>query len=374
MANYEIPETPEFSAEMRQLEPTDAATAELFNGMFSQLVENDSHLQKEINKEKQNKLNSTGDASNTTVVFSEASELKAPTSGSKLSALFGIIAKAISSLISHLADTVSHVTKDERTAWNNKANGTHTHSKSEVGLGNVDNTADSAKSVKYAASAGIAEPKFNNGTLYDVGDDVAIGDQNVTGTLIVQGKNGDGAIEFRNPSGAKLGTSIHTGNIGSQSVNYANSAGSVAWGNVTGKPSTFPPTGHQHNASDIIGLPSGSAEYGTFNLTLADGTIAFKGYNYVKIGKVVFFYGQKLALVEVPYNTKLYGFPFTISDWLSVVMHNYVSAPPPVSMSTADELIWYFESNAMYFLKDANFEKFIVDRPLRMVGYYFTDD
>ena len=47
---------------------------------------------------------------------------------------------------------------------------------------------------------------------------------------------------------------IHSGNIGSQSVNYANgaeianyansagSANSVAWGNVTGKPSTFPAT------------------------------------------------------------------------------------------------------------------------------------
>ena len=32
----------------------------------------------------------------------------------------------------------------------------HTHAKSEVGLGNVDNTADSAKSVKYATSAGSA--------------------------------------------------------------------------------------------------------------------------------------------------------------------------------------------------------------------------
>lgn len=32
----------------------------------------------------------------------------------------------------------------------------HTHTKSEVGLGNVDNTADSAKSVKYATSAGSA--------------------------------------------------------------------------------------------------------------------------------------------------------------------------------------------------------------------------
>lgn len=37
-----------------------------------------------------------------------------------------------------------------------KAPSSHTHTKSEVGLGNVDNTADSAKSVKYATSAGSA--------------------------------------------------------------------------------------------------------------------------------------------------------------------------------------------------------------------------
>lgn len=37
-----------------------------------------------------------------------------------------------------------------------KANSSHTHTKAQVGLGNVDNTADSAKSVKYATSAGSA--------------------------------------------------------------------------------------------------------------------------------------------------------------------------------------------------------------------------
>lgn len=37
-----------------------------------------------------------------------------------------------------------------------KAPSLHTHVKSEVGLGNVDNTADSAKSVKYATTAGSA--------------------------------------------------------------------------------------------------------------------------------------------------------------------------------------------------------------------------
>lgn len=41
-------------------------------------------------------------------------------------------------------------------ALSGKANTSHTHTKSEVGLGNVDNTADANKSVKYATSAGSA--------------------------------------------------------------------------------------------------------------------------------------------------------------------------------------------------------------------------
>ena len=61
----------------------------------------------------------------------------------------------------------------------------HKVTKAQVGLGNVDNTADSAKSVKYATSAG--------------------------------------------------------------------SANSVAWGNVSGKPSTYPPSGHTHT-KDQVGL------------------------------------------------------------------------------------------------------------------------
>lgn len=43
------------------------------------------------------------------------------------------------------------------------------------------------------------------------------------------------------------GIIIGSSNIGSQSVNYANSAGSVAWANVSGKPSSFTPSGHTHD-------------------------------------------------------------------------------------------------------------------------------
>lgn len=46
-------------------------------------------------------------------------------------------------------------------------------------------------------------------------------------------------------------TVIHSGNIADQSVKYATSAGSVAWNNVTGRPSTFTPSAHTHKWADI---------------------------------------------------------------------------------------------------------------------------
>lgn len=67
--------------------------------------------------------------------------------------------------------------------------------------------------------------------------------------------------------GGLLGTIIHTGNIGSQSVNYANSAGSVAWDNVTGKPSfaTVATSGSYNDLSNKPTIP-----------TVSDATITIK--------------------------------------------------------------------------------------------------
>lgn len=94
------------------------------------------------------------------------------------------------------------------------------YSKGEVGLGNVDNTADSAKSVKYATSAG--------------------------------------------------------------------SAGAVAWANVSGKPTTFAPSAHNHNDlyyqksevdSKLNGKSASSHKHGAADITSVNasaitGTIA----------------------------------------------------------------------------------------------------
>ena len=48
---------------------------------------------------------------------------------------------------------------------------------------------------------------------------------------------------------------ITSDNIGEQSVNYANSAGSVEWGSVENKPSSFTPEEHNHTISDITDFP-----------------------------------------------------------------------------------------------------------------------
>ena len=56
-------------------------------------------------------------------------------------------------------------------------------------------------------------------------------------------------------SNSNNGISITVGgttkSISNISVNYANSAGSVAWNNVTGRPSTFAPSAHTHKWADI---------------------------------------------------------------------------------------------------------------------------
>lgn len=75
-----------------------------------------------------------------TPTFTQAAALENITTGEKLSIMLGKISKAISDFIGHIG---------------NKEN-PHGVNKEQVGLGNVENTADKDKSVKYATSAGNA--------------------------------------------------------------------------------------------------------------------------------------------------------------------------------------------------------------------------
>jgi len=77
-----------------------------------------------------------------TPTYTPASANAALASGEKLSVAFGKIAKATNSLISHLADTVGHITSTERATWNAKLDSSSTASKAtaDASGNNIANT------------------------------------------------------------------------------------------------------------------------------------------------------------------------------------------------------------------------------------------
>jgi hypothetical protein len=70
---------------------------------------------------------------------------------------------------------------------------------------------------------------------------------------------------------------IHSGNIGEQSVNYATTAGTanaVTWANVSGKPSTFTPSSHNHSKiteNSTISFGQGSLQWTDLSGNGGDG-------------------------------------------------------------------------------------------------------
>ena len=62
-----------------------------------------------------------------TPIYNIPTEIAELSSKEKLSVAFGKIARAIKELISHLSNNTKHITTSERTAWNSKVDGSHTH-------------------------------------------------------------------------------------------------------------------------------------------------------------------------------------------------------------------------------------------------------
>ena len=158
-------------------------------------------------------VSKTGDASNTTVTFTESTREK-PKSEEKLSTIVGKIVKWLADL------------------------------KTVAFSGSYNDLTNKPASL---------EPYFKNNTWYSVGNDCYIGDHNTAGHLCIKGNNGAPGIALYTGDDKKYADVIHSANIGSQSVNYANSAGSVAWGNVSGRPSSLP-------ASDVYSWAKASSK------------------------------------------------------------------------------------------------------------------
>ena len=132
----------------------------------------------------------------------------------------------------------------------------HTHTKAQVGLGNVDNTADANKSVKHAITANSATTA---GTATNVSatqgtDDAA---RHVWFS--------DSATETKRAYSDKFKYNPVTNNLTVNVTGNAATASSVAWNNVTGKPSTYAPSAHNHDDSTITSL-NASKLFGTIDI------------------------------------------------------------------------------------------------------------
>ncbi|MFR4530627.1 MAG: hypothetical protein ACLT5Y_03760 [Thomasclavelia ramosa] len=135
------------------------------------------YTEAEMNTKLTAKLDTTGNASNVTNTFTQASTLANLTTGEKLSVSFGKIMKAIADLISHIGNKSNPhgVTKSQvglgnvdnttdlnkpistatQKALDGKASASHTHTSSQVGLGNVTNDAQVKRS-EMGVSSGVA--------------------------------------------------------------------------------------------------------------------------------------------------------------------------------------------------------------------------
>ena len=134
---------------------------------------------------------------------------------------------------SHTHDDRYYTETEVDSKLSGKANSSHTHTKSQI--------------TDFPSKL---EPYFANNTWYVVGDDAAIGDHNKGGAFCVKGLNNTPKVSLYNSNDSYYGQCITTADISSQSVKYATTAGSanaVAWGNVSGKPSTYAPSSHTHD-------------------------------------------------------------------------------------------------------------------------------
>lgn len=179
-----------------------------------------------------------------TVTYSDANALSTLSSGEKISIAFGKIKKAISELITHIKNNIIHITNDERTLWNtvnNKADSEHTHTKAQISdfpssLPANGGTSDYASCLNLVANNEIRFNKNGYST-----------NEIWLGYCWADGSTSPHIHKY-------IFGDMSSGGLANITANEF--IGSIAWGNVSGKPSTYPPATHSHNY--IVGQYTGS--------------------------------------------------------------------------------------------------------------------
>lgn len=124
----------------------------------------------------------------------------------------------------------------------------HTHTKAQIGLGSVDNTADKDKSVKHANTADSATTAGTATTATNVSAE--IGQADIARHVWFS----DSATETKRNYNDKFKYNPTTNTVTANISGSAASANSVLWSGVTNKPSTFTPSSHNHDDSTITSL------------------------------------------------------------------------------------------------------------------------
>ena len=191
MADFEIPENPDFVESVRKFEPTDPAHADLFNRVILALLESLAYLRKykaDMDYVDLSYQQATGYADKiVAALINGAPEMlntldKLANAVEENASIIDVLVAAIGKkaeqveLDTHTGNNVIHITSAEHEGLTEAIKHTKTEhvtgvkgsaesiyrtgnveiTAENVGLGNVDDTADSTKSVNYAASAGNA--------------------------------------------------------------------------------------------------------------------------------------------------------------------------------------------------------------------------
>ncbi len=206
-----------------------------------------------------------------TPTYTEATSLSKLVSGEKLSVAFGKISKAITELISHIANK----------------NNPHNVTKDQVGLGNVDNTSDANKPISAATQVALdTKPTLVNGKLSkavlpdDISSNVIVETIAERDALTpfeglyvhVKDATGDSTVE------TGWADYIYDGETWVKNASIASSSGgtsevaTVEWANITGKPSAYTPKEHIHEG--LIAFISGTQTAATNAWTGVSSTIS----------------------------------------------------------------------------------------------------
>lgn len=258
MADFEIPENPDFVESVRKFEPTDPAHADLFNRVILALLESLAYLRKykaDMDYVDLSYQQATGYADKiVAALINGAPEMlntldKLANAVEENASIIDVLVAAIGKkaeqveLDTHTGNNVIHITSAEHEGLTEAIKHTKTEhvtgvkgsaesiyhtgnveiTAEKVGLGNVDNTADSTKSVNYAASAGNAAKVNGHSVNADVPSDAKFTD--TKGTCLSGRSSAYGWSVNHLPSGYLI-EAFHTA---AQNYTMTNQYGNMYW-------------------------------------------------------------------------------------------------------------------------------------------------